>query len=85
MPKHVHPGWSVKSVTDQTSGGVSAWKGQRLQERERAAEYVTAREREKGALRLDRELSEQKGCRDKIDNAHDSLQNRNEGINSADL
>ncbi len=85
VPKHVHPGWSVKSVTDQTGGGVPARKGQRLQERERAAEYVTTCEREKGKLRLDRELSEKEGCRDKIDNAHDGLQNRNEGINSADL
>src|SRR5258708_35597926 len=60
-------------------------KSQRLEERKRAAEYVTTCEREKGALRLDRKLSEQKGCRYKIGNAHDGLHNRNEGINLGQL
>src|SRR5205814_9714031 len=85
VPKHVNPSWSVRPITDQTSGGVPARKGQRLKERERAAEYVGACEREKGGLRLDGELREQKRCRDKIDHAHDGLQNRDEGINATDL
>ena len=75
MCQSEHPSCSV-SITDQTSGGISTWKSERLQERERAAEYVTTCERENGVLRLDRKLSEQKGCRYKIGNAHDGLQNR---------
>ena len=85
MPKHVNPSWTVRSITDQTGGGVPARKGQRLQERERTAAHVAACDCEKGALRLDRKLSKQEDRRDKIGNAHDGLQNRNEGINSADL
>ena len=85
MPKHEEPSWSVQFITDQTSWRVRPRKRQRLQQRKRAAEHVTACEREKGAQRLYRELSKQKGCRDKIDNAQDSLQNRNEGINASHL
>jgi hypothetical protein len=52
-PKYVGlKGNVVEVVILQTGGGVPARKGQRLQECERAAEYVTTREREKGALRL---------------------------------
>src|SRR3954465_974504 len=85
VPKHVQPSGAIQSISNDTWGSVSVRKSERLQECERSAENVSTCECEKCPLGLDRKLSKQQGCRDKLGQGQRGLQYWNETIDLAQL
>ena len=83
MPQRKEPRRTARPATDEAARGVRTWKIERLQEREQAAADIAACESQKGALRLDGILREQKNSRDEIGEAQNGLNDRDKGIEAS--
>ena len=85
MPEHEKPSCAIDSIANQSGRRICSRKSKRLYKCEKPAKDISACHSQNSTCWVDRILRKQKRSGQKIDDAHDSLNNRDESVNTGEL